>query len=136
MGNFLSAKMYGRQGLERAIRSTVAAQKDEITDAIRGLANDIAQLATQLAPARPTSGRLKRSIRVEEGEGKGGPTFAILAGDETAFYARFVERGQGWDKIPRPYMENAFNAYREQARPRIERAIRKGLRPSRGRPRS
>lgn len=89
-------------------------------------AEELAALMVRLAPK--DEGDLIASIRYFEVSGRqgGGIAWRVTAGDDTAFYARLVEFGNG-TVPPRPFFYPSVRALRRLIRNRQLRAFRQGL---------
>ena len=114
----------GLDALKRKLAAMPAAAKKEIEKELDRSANDVAALARGLAPVE--DGALKASIRVEPG--KHDLARNIIAGDDKAFYARWVEHGHkdgGTVVNARPFFFPAWRALRRSIKTRLGRAYSK-----------
>lgn len=105
--------------------------KKRINQANEKSAEELAAMMVRLAPE--DEGDLIRSIRYYEltGTAGGGVTWRVSAGNESAFYSRFVEFGNGI--VPaRPFFYPAYRALRRSIKNRQLRAFRQALRDSKG----
>lgn len=139
-------KVVGGQALRRKLEAMPKAAKLEIRKALEKSAVELSNMARQLAPE--DSGDLKRSIGytfgadVKPGRARFGVnarygsigdqdlSVAVHAGDEKAFYAKWVELGTASrrEKGVRPYMGPAFRLLRNRIKGRIKRAVKKAAR--------
>lgn len=103
--------------------------KRRINAANEQSAEELAALMTRLAPR--DEGDLIASIRYFEVTGTvgGGIAWRVTAGDDTAYYARHVEFGNGTTP-PRGFFYPSVRALRRLIRNRQLRAFRQGLRDS------
>lgn len=129
----MSVTVSGRERLSRKLAALPAAVKAEIRDAIATSAAEIVALAKSLVPVN--RGELKDSIGWNFGKVPKGSTVLaeahagdlsawIWAGDEVAFYARWVEFGTVKMKA-HPYFFVSYRAGRKRAKSRISRATTK-----------
>lgn len=117
----------GLDALKRKLAAMQVAAKREIEKELDRSANDVAALARSLAPVE--EGALKASIKVEPGRHELARN--IVAGDETAFYARWVEHGHkegGKFVAARPFFFPAWRALRRSIKTRLGRAYSKAAR--------
>lgn len=129
----MTARVLGRQALNRKLARLPQAAKDEIRKALVASAREIADLAESLVPK--DSGLLAGSIgwtwgdapkgSISLGQVRGGDlTITVYAGDDQAFYSRFVEHGTV-NRPATPFFFPAYRAVRKRARSRISRATTK-----------
>lgn len=148
----MGAKVMGAKALERKLAELPEAARRAIAPAMEESAREIVNLARTLAPA--DSGALRASIGWSwgdapegsmtlgtvrtEGRGAGNMRIVVYAGDDRAFYARWVEfgtrphRAGGMYKgalhpgnAPRPYFFPAYRATRKRVKSRVSRAVNK-----------
>lgn len=117
-----------RRGKDFALRMgrIPPAVKKRIYQANEKSAEELAAMMRRLVPKDERD--LERSITYYEltGTAGGGVTWRVAAGDETAYYARFVEFGSG--TVPaRPYFYPSYRALRRLIRNRQLRAFRQAL---------
>ena len=110
----------GLDALKAKIAKIPQAARAELAKELDRSANDIASLARGLAPM--DHGALKNSIHVEPGRTE--LSRKVIAGDEIAYYARWVEFGHGHAKA-RPFFFPAYRALRRAIKVRIGRAYTK-----------
>jgi HK97 gp10 family phage protein len=108
----MATRFTNKLAVIKALRNLTPALKDNIEDAVRVSADQVANTVRSLAPVRKgrNGGALKASVRVVNGNlsvvhtGKrkrrtsapvenGAAAYYVLAGDETAYYAHMVEFG-------------------------------------------
>lgn len=124
----------GLDRLKRKLRAIPDAARTEIRKAMEASANEVVATAKSLVPV--DSGALRDSIgwtwgdapkgSIVLGTARAGTTgnmvLTIYAGDDEAFYARWVEFGTS--KAPaRPFFFPSWRANRKRTRARISRAI-------------
>jgi HK97 gp10 family phage protein len=104
--------------------------KKRINQANEKSAEELAAMMVRLAPI--DEGDLIRSIRYYElaTTAGGGVTWRVSAGNETAYYSRFVEFGNGITPA-RPFFYPAYRALRRLIRNRQLRAFRQALKETR-----
>lgn len=118
----ISAKMHRVDRLRGVAKTSVPKMTPSLASELKDIARDIAALARQLV--RKRKGKLLRSIRVKEIE----PTkWQVVAGNRTAFYAHFVEKGTSHSRRY-PFLRPAFDAYRDEIRKRIAKSVMRGIR--------
>ena len=103
--------------------------KKRINAANEKSAEELAAMMVRLAPK--DQGDLIRSIRYYEvaDVSGAGVVWRVVAGDETAYYSRFVEFGNGL--VPaQPFFYSSVRAMRRLIRSRQLRAFRRGMRDS------
>lgn len=140
----------GRKAFLLKLKRLKTAVRIEIETAIERNAKDVAKLARAFAEGSRQSGDLIRSIRAEailDGQAK---KWAVIAGDEKAFHARWVEFGtapsakgatvtnaSGRSRksarthpgtAARPYFFPAYRALRRRLKNRLSRAFTKAKR--------
>lgn len=145
------ARVKNRDKLLRKLAALPQRVKDQIKPAIEEGAAEIVKMQKSLVPKGDT-GALERSIRtargtvnrrtavLSTGEVKGDPdlTLTIVAGDETAYYARWIEFGtaphenkgkfagtQNPGIRAQPFFYPPVRALRRRVKSRITRATRK-----------
>lgn len=103
--------------------------KKRINAANEKSAEDLAAMMRRLVPTDERD--LERSITYYEMTGNAGAgiVWVVAAGDETAFYARFVEFGNGF-RAATPFFYPSVRALRRLIRNRQLRAFRQGLKDS------
>lgn len=147
-------KIEGREALKRKLKAMPQVARTEIRKALEQSAREIVDAAKGFAPAQ--SGALRNSIDFTFGDYKpansnvrgatatGGKlgdkdlTVTVHAGDETAFYAAFVEFGTAPHQVgglyagathpgssPRPFFFPAYRLTRKRVKGRITRATNK-----------
>lgn len=126
----MSAKVQGLDRLRRKLKRLPQVAKDEIRNALAQSAREIADLAESLVPQ--DSGKLAGSIGWTWGDApKGAMTLArgqagdltvtVYAGDDEAFYARWIEFGTQ-KMAAQPFFFVSYRALRKRASSRIKRA--------------
>ena len=129
----MTAKVLNVAKLNRKLAQLPAVSREEIRKAIAQSAREIADLAESLVPV--DSGKLAGSIGWTWGSApKGSMTLArarsgdlvatVYAGDDEAFYARWVEFGTR-NMGAQPFFFPAYRALRKRARSRVSRAVTK-----------
>ena len=127
------AKILGQDRLAKKLRQLPLIAKEEIRKALGQSADEIVALARSLAPK--DSGELARSIDWTWGEapkgamvlarGKVGDlTLTIFAGNDEAYYARWVEFGTQKMQA-QPFFFVSYRALRKRTKSRITRATTK-----------
>lgn len=122
--------MLNVQRLNRKLAALPAVAKDEIRKAIAQSAREIADLAENLVPK--DSGKLAGSIGWTWGEAPKGSialatakagdlTATVYAGDDEAYYARWVEFGTQ-KMAAQPFFFVSYRALRKRSKSRIRRA--------------
>lgn len=129
------AKVLRLEKLQKKLNAMPKIARQEIQTALEQAATEIVELAKSLVPE--DTGDLKDSIgwtwgkvpkgamtlgKVRAAELAGDLTITIYAGNNEAFYARWVEFGTQKMK-DRPYFYPAFRALRKRSRSRVTRAI-------------
>lgn len=104
--------------------------KKRINAANEKSAEDLAAMMRRLVPKDERD--LERSITYYEltGAQGGSITWRVAAGDEQAFYARFVEFGAANGAVAQPFFYPSWRALRRLIRNRQLRAFRQGLKDS------
>lgn len=126
----MSVKIKGRSSLQRKLAALPQVAKDEIRKALAQSAREITDLAESLVPK--DSGKLAGSIGWTWGDAPKGSmvlaqgsagelTVTVYAGDDEAFYARWVEFGQQ-KMAAQPFFFVSYRALRKRAKSRIKRA--------------
>lgn len=119
----ITAKTKGADVFARRLKAlSDPASYRRIGDALDQGAAEIRDLAVRLAPE--DDGDLRASIRVEPGKHE--LQRRVKAGDEKAFYARWVEHGTGEPAptTPQPFFWPAYRAQKKRVKARIARAAR------------
>jgi HK97 gp10 family phage protein len=132
----------GADKLKRQMRAMPALAKQQIAKAMEQSAQEIADLARALAPV--DDGALRASIGWSwhgapegsmtlgsvktSGRGAGNLAIVVYAGDDRAFYARWVEFGTSQGGPAQPFFYPAYRALRKRVRGRVSRAIRNAAR--------
>lgn len=153
----MATKVEGADALKRKMRQFPERARQEIAKAMEQSAAEIVKLAKSLAPVSAGGGDLRESIGWNwggapegsmvlgtvrtEGKGAGNLSITIYAGDDRAFYARWVEFGtsphtqggrfagtQHPGTPARPFFYPAYRALRKRVRSRTSRAIRNAAR--------
>lgn len=123
--------MTGREALHRKLAAMPAAIKQRVKQALATSADEIVTLAKSLVPRE--TGALANSIGWTWGDapdgsmalataGAGEFKITVYAGDDEAFYARWVEFGREGVEA-RGYLFPAYRTLRKRARSRISRAV-------------
>lgn len=137
----MATRVHGVDRLKRKLRTFPDAARIEIAKAMEKSAQEIVDFAKGLVPV--DSGELRNSIgwtwgdapqgsivlgRVRQrGRGAGNMSITIFAGNETAFYARWVEFGTQMQPA-QPFFYPAYRAIRRRVRGRVTRAVNKAAR--------
>lgn len=132
----MDAKVLHKEQLAKKLAALPAAAKEQIRDALVRSAREITDLMISLAPR--DTGRLQVSIGFTFGVApKGTISFGdvkfgdlkvtIYAGDDEAFYARWVEFGTQKTRA-QPYFFPAYRALRKPSKARVSRAMNKAAR--------
>jgi HK97 gp10 family phage protein len=153
----MATKVQGADALKRKMRVFPQRAREQIARAMEQSAEEIVKLAKSLAPVSPGGGALRDSIGWNwgdapagsmvlgtvrtEGKGAGNLAITIYAGDDRAYYSRWVEFGtaphaQGGlfagtqhPGLPaRPFFFPSYRALRKRTRSRVSRAIRNAAR--------
>jgi len=152
----MATELIGREKVLAKLKAMPAAARTAIKGALKANSDQIVAMQKRLVPV--DSGDIRDSIRAEWGDvklassanlasGGGGAltikgdpdlTVTIVAGDEKAFYARFVEFGTsphdqgGWAEgtkhpgtTPRPFFYGPWRAMRKKSKSSVSRAINK-----------
>lgn len=133
----MATKVQGVDKLKRKLRAMPDAARREIAKAMEISAQEVVDLARSLVPV--DQGDLRDSIgwnwhglpegsvelgQVREGgRGAGNLAIVIYAGNDRAFYARWVEFGTKAQPA-RAFFYPAYRAVRKRVRGRVQRAIR------------
>lgn len=148
-------KIQGADTLKRKMRQFPKRAREQIARALEQSAEEIVKLAKSLAPVddgdlqmsiswnwgnAPAGSMVLGTVR-QEGKGEGNMFITIYAGDDRAFYARWVEFGtsahpqgrrfagtQHPGTPARPFFYPAYRAMRKRVRSRTTRAIRNAAR--------
>lgn len=124
----------GRDKLQKKLERLPAAAKTAIMEAMAKSADDIVRIAKSLAPV--DDGDLRKSIGWVWGNKaprgsislgnvrQGSLALTIFAGNDDAFYARWIEFGTQ-KMAAQPFFYVSYRARRKSAKSRISRAINK-----------
>lgn len=129
----------GLDRLKRKLTVTIPARvRDRTRNAMEKGANEIVAMAKSFVPV--DSGDLRDSIGWTWGDAPkgtitlasskptdGGDRITIYAGNDKAFYARFVEFGTQ-KMAPHPFFYPAYRTLKRRVKSRITREIKKGIR--------
>ena len=130
----MTARVFNRQRLNAKLRALPKAAEDEIRKAIAKSADEITEMARGLAPV--DDGDLRRSIGWTWGEAPKGSkvlgkasaganlTATVFAGDDKAYYARWVEFGTT-KMSAQAYFFPSYRSNKKRAKNRIARATSK-----------
>lgn len=113
----MTSRVEGMDALKRRLAAFTAETKAEVRKALDASADEMVATARALAPV--DEGDLRASIRKADGDHE--LEVSVLAGDERAFYARFVEFGRAGQPA-RPFFWPAYRALQKRIRSRISRA--------------
>lgn len=93
-------------------------------------AEELVAMMVRLAPVDDRD--LERSITYYEltGSADGGIVWRVVAGNQKAFYARFVEFGAGIGTVAQPFFYPSYRALRRIIRRRQLRAFNQGMKDS------
>lgn len=135
------AKILGQAKLRKKLLSLVGVGKLGIVDAMETSADEIVGLAKRVAPvvsgdlqdsigwkwgAPPKRKRILGFIKITRPAKNDDFTITIFAGNEKAYYARWVEFGR--PGVPAsPFFYPAYRASRRRARGRVTRAVNKAF---------
>jgi HK97 gp10 family phage protein len=138
----MTTTVTGVSKLKRQMRAFPALAREQISKAMEQSAQEIVDLAKSLAPV--DDGDLRASIGWSwhgapegsmtlgavktGGKGAGNLSIVIFAGNDQAFYARWVEFGTSAGNRAQPFFYPAYRAMRKRARGRMTRAIRAAAR--------
>lgn len=116
------------EAMREKIRTAMAAEADEIVEFARRLVpKDSGALAASIGwrwGARAPNGSISiGTVEVPSGPNGTVLTLTIYAGNDRAYYARFVEFGTS-KMAKRPFFFPAYRARRREARNAIRRAVR------------
>jgi HK97 gp10 family phage protein len=114
----MASHVEGADAFRRRLAALSAETKAEVRKALEVSASEMVATAKALAPV--DEGDLRDSIRKEPGPHELAVT--VVAGDERAFYARFVEFGRR-GMPARPFFWPAYRALQKRIRSRINRSI-------------
>lgn len=139
----MATEIKGLASLKRKLAGFPAKAREEISWAMEISAQEIVDLARSLAPV--DSGALRDSIGWSwhgapagsmvlgqvraTGRGAGNLSIVIYAGNDRAYYARWVEFGTRARRA-HPFFFPAYRAVRKRVRGRVSRAIAKAARSS------
>jgi HK97 gp10 family phage protein len=132
----IKGKLIGASKLNRKLAALPVVAKDEMRKAIAQSAREIADLAERLVPVN--SGTLAASIGWTWGAPPGGSMVlakggvgdmvaTVYAGDDEAFYARWVEFGTA-KVAAQPFFYSAYRSLRKRIRRRIAAGSRRAAR--------
>lgn len=131
----MATRVLNRQRLKRKLTAIPDAVKGEIRKALEEGAEEIARMARSLVPVGST-GHLHDSIGWTWGDSPkgsiaiatvGGPNdlrIVVYAGDEKAYYARWVEFGTSLGQPPQPFFFPAYRAVRKRIKAKVNRAVK------------
>lgn len=131
----------GLARFQRRMRAIPAAVRDAVRPALEQAAEEICDLARSLCPV--DDGVLRASIGWTWGLPPSGSialgavrdgaalSITIYAGNDEAFYARFVEFGTRTGVPAQPFFYPAWRLGRKKASARLNRAISKAIREAR-----
>lgn len=151
----MATKVQGADALKRKMRAFPKRAREQIAQAMEQSADEIVKMAKSLAPV--DDGDLQMSISWtwgsapkgsltlgtvrSEGKGVGNMAITVFAGNDKAFYARWIEFGtsphvqggmftgsQHPGTPARPFFYPAYRALRRRIRSRTSRAIRNAAR--------
>lgn len=138
MSDGASIKFGRKDALFARLRRARPSLTRELVKAVNKAAQEHAALATAMAPE--DQGDLRRSIQATPATNSINPSARVEAGDETAFYAHWVEFGtspheqggafagsQHPGNEPQPFMFPAYRLLNKRNTARIGRAIAKGI---------
>lgn len=151
----MATKVQGAEQLKRKMRQMPERARLEIAKAMEQSADEMVRLAKSLAPYKhgdlqqsigwnwggaPAGSMTLGTVRAE-GRGAGNLAITIYAGDDRAFYARWIEFGtsphvqggifagtQHPGTPARPFFYPAYRALRKRMKSRTSRAIRNAAR--------
>lgn len=137
----MATTIQGLDRLKKKLRAMPNLARQEIAKAMETSAQEVVDLARSLVPV--ASGDLRDSIGWtwgaapkgsialgtvrNEGRGAGNMAITIFAGNDRAFYARWVEFGARGQPA-QPFFFPAYRAIRKWVRSRVSRAITKAAR--------
>lgn len=151
----MATKVQGADALKRKMRAFPNRAREQIARAMEQSADEIVKLARSLAPVddgdlqnsigwnwgNAPAGSMSLGTVRQEGKGAGNLFITIYAGDDRAFYSRWVEFGtsphpqggrfagtQHPGTPARPFFFPAYRAMRKRIRSRMSRAIRNAAR--------
>jgi HK97 gp10 family phage protein len=117
------AKVEGLERLRRRFARIPIETKRGVRVALEQGADELVEMQKRLVPI--DRGELRESIKKEDGPHE--LSIHVEAGDERAFYARWVEFGTLRTPAS-PYFFPAYRSLRRRIRGRISRAVRKAVR--------
>lgn len=138
-------KFEGLDRLKRKLAAMPEAVKTRARAALEKNATEITDMQKRLAPFK--SGALRNSINWVYGsppksalssgdtESAGfisGIRVSVFAGDDAAFYARWVEFGTQQGVPAQPFFYPAYRALKKRAKARLARAVRDGVKAAAG----
>jgi len=124
------ARRTTRKGFILKLGRLKPAVRRHIEKAIELNARDVRDLAASFAARSSDTGDLVRSIRAVSYTSGRATRWRVIAGDEKAFYARWVEFGTAAREghpgtAPQPFFFVAYRALRKRLRGRLTRAFTK-----------
>lgn len=137
----MATKVVGADKLKRKLAAFPAQARQQIAKALEQSAQEMVNLAKTLVPVdqgdlrdsidwnwhgAPSGSMVLGEVR-SGGRGAGNLSIVIYAGNDQAFYARWVEFGTS-KNAARPYFFPAYRALRKRIRGRTTRAIRSAAR--------
>lgn len=151
----MATKVQGADALKRKMREMPRRARQEIAIAMEQSAEEIVKLAKSLAPiedgdlqmsiswnwGNAPSGSMTLGTVRTEGKGAGNMFITVYAGDDRAYYSRWIEFGtsprlnggkfagtQHPGTPARPFFFPAYRALKKRIKSRTSRAIRKAAR--------
>ncbi len=138
-------KIKGKDVFAKQLARLPDAMKDDVRNAVRDSAEDMAEFAYRLAPVQ--TGKLRFSIDVTMGppprgtistvgnaqaaKGDEGLIATVYAGGDGAYYARFQEFGTV-NMAANPFFFPAYRASKKPAMRRMQAAVRRGAKKAFG----
>ena len=148
----MATKVEGLDRLKRKLRRFPEIAREQIARAMEQSAQEVVEMARRLAPVddgdlrdsigwswygAPQGSIVLGEVRPEGSRGAGNLSIVIYAGDDRAWYARFVEFGtnahvnggifagtQHPGTRAQPFFYPAWRAMRKRAKSRVSRAVR------------
>jgi HK97 gp10 family phage protein len=151
----MATKVQGADALKRKMREFPRRAREQIARAMEQSADEVVKLAKSLAPVddgdlqmsiswnwgNAPSGSMTLGTVRTEGKGAGNMFITVYAGNDRAYYARWIEFGtsphaqggmfagsQHPGTPARPFFYPAYRALRKRTRSRMNRAIRNAAR--------
>lgn len=119
----MATRIEGLDRLKKRLARLPARMKAEVRASLEKSADELVAMQKRLVPV--DDGDLRDSIRWEGGRHE--LSIDVKAGDNKAFYARFVEFGV-LARPASPFFFPAFRASRKRIKGRTARAVRKAVR--------